>query len=239
MNLTQTRHLFRTLSGRYDLTDADSGEAADQLINEGSRYLDRHGTVQKSVASCFRWLEVGLFAVSFPFCRAIKEVWIATNSERSQLEKKSLQDLLTGYMADLPSARDTGTPLYYAPMLTRHSPDNQTAAEMEAWAGFADVLAGNSEEYNAVMIAPPPEEKIHVEIKGLFYSPRLVNDTDKNYWSVNHPTLLCMAAMRQLEVVNRNRAEVTSIERGIKEELAVLEFDLVEEEIAEVSQMEG
>jgi hypothetical protein len=76
-------------------------------------------------------------------------------------------------------------------------------------------------------------------INGLFYSAELVNDTDENYWSVAHPMLLYMAAMRQVEVVNRNTQGVRDWENSIMADVKTLGFDLVEEHIAEASEMEG
>ena len=225
MNLAQTRHLFRTLSGRYDLTDADSGKAADHFINEGSRYLDRASENQKSWASCFRFIEVGHFTASFPYCRAIKEVYAATPTERWQLEKLDLQDMIYDYLANLPSNRDAGTTTYYSPMVTRYVPEDLVAADFEAFVGFADVLAGNAHEYNGIIVAAPPDEKIMVDIKGLFYSAKLEAETDKNYWSEVHPTLIVMSTMRKLEIINKNRATVTSLESAIKEQLVTIGMD--------------
>ena len=75
MNLLQLRVKFREISGRFDLVNDDgSDNGADFFINEGRKYLDRLDETQKSWASCFRWLEIGKFSVSFPYCRAIKEV---------------------------------------------------------------------------------------------------------------------------------------------------------------------
>ena len=76
-------------------------------------------------------------------------------------------------------------------------------------------------------------------INGLFYSAELVNDTDENYWSIAHPMLLYMAAMRQIEITNRNTQGVRDWEASIGADVKTLGFDLVEENIAEADQMEG
>ena len=240
MNLLQLRTKFRSLSGRFDLVNSDfSDNGADFFINEGRKYLDRLDETQKSWASCFRWLEIGHFSVSFPYCRAIKEVWAATTSERWQLEKKSLQDLTAGYLTGLPSSRNTGSPLYYAPCIVRYIPENAEAGDIEAFAGFTDVEAGNYYEYNSVLVSTPADEKIMLDIRGLFYSMELVEEADKNYWSEAHPMLLIMAAMRQVEVVNRNTQGVNDWNNSIATETKQIGMDLIEELIAEVSEMEG
>ena len=240
MNLLQLRTKFRSLSGRFDLVNSDfSDNGADFFINEGRKYLDRLDETQKSWASCFRWLEIGHFSVSFPYCRAIKEVWAATTEERWQLEKKTLQDLTAGYLANLPSERNTGSPLYYAPCIVRYVPENAEAGDIEAFAGFTDVEAGNYHEYNSILVSAPADEKIMIDIRGLFYSMELVEEADKNYWSEAHPMLLIMAAMRQVEVVNRNTQGVNDWNNSIATETKQIGMDLIEELIAEVSEMEG
>jgi hypothetical protein len=78
-----------------------------------------------------------------------------------------------------------------------------------------------------------------VEVVGLFYNKELVADTDENYWSAAHSFLLIMAAMRQLEVINRNTQGVNDWEAVILRDMTSIGFDLVEELVAEVDEMEG
>ena len=242
MNYLQMRELFRSLSGRFDLvgdTPTFTNTGAGFFLNEGRKYLDRLDETQKSWGTCFRFMELGFWSVQFPYCRAIKEVWAATTSERWQLEKKSIQDLMAGYLTGLPSSRTTGTPLYFSPCISRYVPENIPASSFEAFLGWIDIPAGNSHEYNAILVSVPTSAKLTVQINGLFYSAELVNDTDENYWSSVHPMLLYMAAMRQVEVVNRNTQGVKDWENSIVSDMRTLGFDLVEEIIAETSEMEG
>jgi len=238
MNLLQIRTKFRELSGRFDLVNEDfSDNGADFFINEGRKYLDRLDETQKAWASCFRIAEIGKSSVSFPYCRAIKEVWVSTVSARWQLEKKTLQDLTAGYLTGLPSSRSTGTPLYYSPAIVRYIPENAEADEIEAFTGFIDVEAGTYHEYNSVLLNVPVSEQTMVDIRGLFYSMELINDEDKNYWSEVHSLLLYMAAMRQIEVTNRNTQGVNDWTISIKDEVKQLGMDLVEEMISEIDQI--
>lgn len=240
MNLLQTRQKFRTLSGRFDLVNEDGTDnGADLFINGGSKFLDRLDETQKSWGNCYRPIETGFWSVSFPYCRAIKEVWVATTSARWQLKKKNLQDLIEGYLTGLPSSRTSGTPLYFAPGITRYIPENATADEFEAFIGWVEVPSGNAHEYNTVLLNVPTSEKLTVIITGLFYSMELIEDTDENYWSAVHPLLLIHSAMRQVEVINRNTQGVNDWTKSIMTEIQQLGFDLVEELIAETSQMGG
>jgi hypothetical protein len=77
-----------------------------------------------------------------------------------------------------------------------------------------------------------------VDVRGLFYSAELINDTDRSYWSDAHPMLLYMATMRQMEVVLRNPSGVTNWTNSILIELQQLGKDLVDEMVSGVSQIE-
>jgi hypothetical protein len=238
MNLLQTRTLFRTTSGRFDLVNTDfSDNGADFYLNEGRKFLDRLDETQKSWASAFRFLEIGFYATSIQQCRAIKEVWLATLSARWQLEKMDFQDLVALYMTGLPSSRENGTPDYYSPIISRYVPESSGADDFEAFVGWVEIPSGSAHDYNSIVVNCPVSEKTLVEVKGLFYSAELVNDTDMNYWSVRHPLLLIMSAMRYIEIVNRNTQGVNDWNNSIATEMRQLGMDFVEEVIAEVSEI--
>lgn len=240
MNLLQLRQQFRATSGRFDLVNEDgSDNGANFYINAGQRHLDRLDTTQKSFGICYKFCEPDFYAVTFPYCRAVKEVWAATINARWQLEKKNLQDLIAGYFTTLPSGIDSGSPLYYAPTITRAVPEtfNTESEDFEAFSGYVDVISANHFAYNCVLIAPPTNEKLLIEVKGLFYTDELVGDDDKSYWSEVHPNILIMAAMREVEIINRNTQGVNDWTSSIMTEISNIGKDLVEEEIAEVSQI--
>jgi len=241
MNLIQMRTKFRELSGRFDLVNDDfSDNGADFYINEGRKFLDRLDETQKSWASQYRFVGIGHFSASVKYCRAIKEVWIASSGlGRWQLEKKDLQDLVEGYLTGLPSSRSNGTPLYYSPCITRYNPEDAEVADLEAFVGFIENPAGNAHEYNTILINVPVDAQMMLDIRGLYYSAELVADTDENYWSTVHPMLLYMASMRYVEVTNRNTQGTKDWEVAIATDMRQLGFDLVEELIAEVTEMEG
>jgi len=238
MNLLELRLKFRQLSGRYDLVNEDgSDNGADFFINEGIKYLDRLNETKKSWASYFKIIQPGLFSATIPHCRAIKEVWATTTQDgRWKLKKVPLQKIMEGYL--IPS-RNNGTPLYYSPCLTRYIPENATVTDMEAFAGYVEIPSGNAHDYNAIVLNVPTDKQLMLNIIGLFYSKKLIKDTDENYWSVSHPMLLYMSAMRQLEITQRNTQGVSDWDNAIRIEMQQLDFDLVDELIAEADQMEG
>lgn len=238
MDLLQMRMKFRDLSGRYDLVNDDySDNGVDFFINEGRKFLDRLDETQKSWAIKLCPLVTNASYVTFPHCRAIKEVWAASPTEgRWQLIKKDLQDLMDGYLMTLPAEMESGTPLYYSPCITRSIPKNATVASFESLMGYVEVASSN---YNAILTNVPSSADITLIINGLFYSDELIEDDDVNYWSEVHPMLLYMSTMRQIEIVNRSTQGVNDWTNSILGEMKQLGMDLVDELIAEVDQMEG
>jgi hypothetical protein len=155
------------------------------------------------------------------------------------LEKKSLQELLNDHLLSTPSERTTGEPAYYSPTLTRYIPEDLSAEDFESFIQWVEIPSGDAHEYNTILLSAPTDQKLLVEIKGLFYSNALIADEDKNYWSVNHPFLLYMAAMRYVEVSNRNTQGVNDWDRAIAKDATDIGMDLVEELIADATEMEG
>lgn len=236
MNLLQVRQIFRSLSGRYDLVDEQT-PLADFFINQGCRFLDRYTETQKTWSSNFQFLAVGGWNVQIPYCRAIKEVWVATTTARWQLEKMDLQDILSEYMTEINANLDTGSPLYYSPAITRYVPEN--VALPVGISNYTDIITSAGQAYNAVIITPSPDIKTLVEVKGFFYSAELVRETDENYWTAVHPNILVKAALREVEVFNQSPSNVKGWEDAIQVDVDSLNKDTVEEIIAEVDEMEG
>jgi len=240
MNLLQIRQQFRTLSGRFDLVNIDgSDNGANFFINEGRKFLDRKDDTKNSFASRYKVLNTGRFSASVEQCRAIQEVWMATTAGRWQLEKKSLQDLMTGYLSGFPTGRTNGTPLYYAPCIVRYIPEGAIPSDIGAFIGFVENPAGNSSDFNSILLNVPVDRQSMLDIRGLYYSKELVADTDVNYWSECNPSLLLMSAMRYIEVFNRNTQGVKDWESAMSTDIKQLGMDFIEQQIAEVTEMEG
>lgn len=240
MNLLQLRKKFRDISGRHDLVNEDgSDNGADFFIYEGQKFLDRLDETRKSWGSAVKSLSIGSYTAQMQYCRAIKEVWAASATSRWQLEKMKLQDLISKYISEPTSERENGTPLYYSPTFARYIPSDPTSVEFGDLLSWLDISSSEGSTYNSIILDTPTEETLILEIKGLFYTPQLVNETDTNYWSDAQPMLLIMSAMRQLETMNRNPTGVKDWNDSIITEMRQLGYDLVEEIIAESDQMEG
>lgn len=240
MNLKDIREKFRDISGRYDLVNDDlSDNGANFFINEGSRWLDRTVETTKSWASFMHILTAGEWYLRFPQARAIKEVWVATDEGRWQLEKKRLQDLIAGYYAEIPANIVNGTPLYFSPAVTRYIPESISPATLTTFEAFLGIIQPATHDHNAIILSCPVDRDTLVQITGLFYSVALTADTDVNYWSEIHPLLLVQAAIRQTHIASGNKPLLDLLDRSLDGELTRIGMDLVEQIIAEVDEMDA
>jgi hypothetical protein len=240
MNLVEIRQKFREISGRYDLVNDDfSDNGADFFINEGSRWLDKAVETTKSWASYMEIINAGDWYVQFSQSRAIKEVWISTIEGKWQLEKIRLQDLIASFFTANPSNWINGTPVYYSPILTRTIPETLDPLDIAAFSAFVGLIQVTSHDYNAIILSSPVDQDTLVEVIGLFYSQTMSDDTDTNFWATVHPLLLIQAAIRQTYIVSGNKPMLDIIDRGLDGDLTRLGYDLTEQIIAEIDQMEG
>ena len=240
MNLIQIREKFRDLSGHYELVNEDlSDNGADFYINEASKWLDRTVETTKSWGTYLAIIPIGTWNLRFPFARAIKEVWIATVNGRWQLDKKRLQDIIAAYFTKPPAEWINGTPLYYSPTISRYIPEPVSPATLATYTSYIGVITNTNLEYNSILLSTPVALETSVEVHGLFYSHLLQDDDDENYWSLNHPMMLIQAAIRQTYVASGNAPMLKIIQGNITDDLTRLGMDLVEQEIAEIDEMDG
>lgn len=244
MNLLTVRRHFVEKSGRYDLVvdEVDwQDNGADFYINAGQKFIERKINVKKSIGRFFKKLSVGEAGVSFRECRAIGEVWAHFPEEqvRTRLKKLSYTEFRTKFPA-MNKAVDSGSPLYFTPVLLRMYPDKPILSQWEQYLGFFDVLAmSGSEVFDGVLVYPPTDQEIVIEVTGLFENAELTADEDETYWSMVHPEILLLGALYQLEVFNRNREGARDWLEALEIALADIDKDVVEEESFDINQMEG
>lgn len=234
MDLDDIRNQFVSLSGRYDLADSDGIDTLNLLVNSASKFLDRLTEVQKTPATCYKYLPINGWNVQFPYCRAVKEVWVANLDFRWELDKVPLDWMITELMNQKVANLTQGPPRFYAPLLTRIVDSIPTDIN-----NYIDTIVSQGQQYNAVLILPIPDIQLLVSVVGFFYSDNLVLDTDTNFWTDSNPGILIKAIFRELEVFNQNAERVAAWEKVITTELDGLNKDLVEEMIADIDQMEG
>lgn len=237
MDLFHLLRTFRTLTGRYDLIDDDPEMNIISIINSASMTLDRLSENQKSFGSYFAFLDIGEFSLSIPHCRAIKEVWAASTTARWQIEKKNLQDIILSYLSS--DTITSGDSSYYSPVVTRKIPEDADLSTFASYMTYLDTQPNLDANYNGIVIVPPTDTKIMIEVKGLFYSATLAEDSDENYWSAIHPMTLLRAVMRELDIFDQNQSKVDNWNKIIAIDLENISKDLVSEIISEVDEIDG
>ena len=262
MTLVLARQHLVELSGRYDLVVdtinwANSG--ADFFIQAGQRWLDRNSAIYQSGAKYYKTLAQGAWYDLIPDCRAIQEAWISNSSgSKWKLQRRDYGDILyevsvtagqatdplvplTIYQGNSlidPGTISAGAPINYAPVVLRTVPDASGLATIDQF-GPVSYTGGNQYDVDGVILLPPVTAGHVLEVHGLFYQPKLVSDTDKNYWTEKEEFTLVLAACRAIEVSLRNQQGVADWESAIASELRGIEFDLVDEESSEAHSMRG
>lgn len=227
------------MTGREDLGDVGAVLNAAFFINEGQKFLDRLFNRGKTEARHFVNLTIGQILVPLTNVRSFKEVWLYDSVSRVPLIVEDQSVLRTYY--NKPVASETaGSPVYYSPIVIRPYPKDLSSASLnQVWA-VQDMKLTAHEAYNAILLMPPVDasSKYTLEIRGLFYTDTLVNDTDISYWTETNEILLLFASAYMLEISYRNTegakdwlGSITTITEG-------LDKDIVEEEITGISSME-
>lgn len=238
MDLLEIRTQFVKLSGHFELASTDGNytdAGADFYIHAGQDFLDRRKEFWKRAAVTYRELAIGEWYCEFERCRLVEKVWVNNTTGRSQLTKKSILWLYNEYQSPL-SAMENGTPEYYCPLNLRMV-DYGDKDSLGEFFNAADVSTNDT---RGLLILSPPDEKVVLEIHGQFYSTYLERDTDTSFWSVNHPDVLLLAALYQLEVLyHRNTQGANDYLLQLDRILDDLDKDVVEENIQEVTELEG
>lgn len=240
MQLSEIRSWFVEDSGRQDLVNADgSDNGANRYINAASRWLDRKTEIFRQVGVVRRTISAGDFLVKFQQARTITNVGVHTSTQfKGWLERKLYDELKhtqDGYSDPFTNIA-RGTPIYYTPAYLR-----QVDTEASNYSGFTDWVNQTSDwkTYNGVILLPPADQSYLVEVWGKFFSSDLVDDTDENFWTVREPSVLVMAALREIEIFYRNTQGKKDWELAIMEELYNMELDFVEDSITDIDQLEG
>lgn len=242
MNLGELREAFVKLSGRYDLvssptTFADDG--ANNYLTEALKYLDRQLDVDQMWAKLFSTLAASGWYILFERCRAVFQVWASNATDKWELDIVELDDLKNLYLEPWGSVT-TGQVSYCSPAVLRTSPETAGTITLDSFGGTAVADATKDEyTYDALIISPPSDEAVEVEVHGLFYSPALTADADENYWSVNHSQLVLWSAMRQLEISYRNTEGRKDWESAIDKEIMDIDKDAVMQQIYNLDQIGG
>lgn len=238
--LKEIRTQFVKLSGRYDLVVdtvdyADAG--ADWYIRAGQRMLDKLAGFPKDLGRRFDTVSAGTYYTTFSGCRAVKEVWAANSTSRWQLEFLDTVTFRNNYPGPYGSIT-SGKTTYFTKAHLRGIPD---FGPVDALSGYASEISPDTSQLatTGIVFMPPTEEEIQIEVWGLFDSPTLSNNSDVNFWSVNHEDALAFAALYKLEVSYRNRQGANDWLTEIMRLVVDIDKDEVEEEANSAEEMSG
>jgi hypothetical protein len=246
MNLLQIRTWFVQESGRYDLvvdTAAYADNGANKYLNAAMRMLDRMQTTKFTEAHFWKQALVTVKHVTFGAeFRSIHAAFATkeSDSSRTELEKLTLKEIKEQHFGYLGGTVDAGSPLYYSPAVFRLGPEAEMAiGDIDVPANYLDYIGESPYKYNGILFSPPCDESYSIEVWGYVYSKTLALDADENWWTWNHPELVVMAGQLVLEKMMRNTEGVKDWTAAIKMELQGIDFDLAEEDFANISQLGG
>ncbi|MBT7187978.1 hypothetical protein HN911_11690 [Candidatus Bathyarchaeota archaeon] len=204
------------------VSGTDSG--ADFFIANGTRWLDLAQETDKEAAQYDESFAIGDWRVLMENCRVVKEVWFRDSEGSRTKLTPTTRDALREDYPKL-SGEDNGTATKWAPYISRFAP--------------SQVGSGQQVKYNSVMIMPPTDAAITIEVFGIFHSLELKENIQENYWSVNYPDVLVLASLMSMEGFYRNTQGVNDYLNQINAILRGIDVDTADAMTVESMQMEG
>lgn len=238
MNLLKIREQFIELSGRSDLVKSmtnyeDNG--ADWYIRAASKELDRE-RLQTGEAPKIAVIAVPAegWVVKLDRMRSIFSVRVRTGNTYSVLKRLSRAGVYSTF-PKLGYDISAGAPLFYYPINFQYLSEDAIPDAFMIEAAYEKTI----DEITGIIILPPPDTAIQVEVEGYFYSALLENDEDTNFWATVEPDILVMGAMRELERSYRNMSGAREWTSHIEQKLLGIDMDRVEQTISATSKMRG
>lgn len=210
--LAGVRRMLVLESGRYDLVrDAANNDFTDlglanYYINNAQRWLDRRLPYHKTSARLYKTLAAGASMITFTMARSVTDVWRINDD---------------GSFTRIP----------WATLHVGLAPDQKDDTQ-EDHPDVETVVFGNHWATQAIYVEPDTESSRNLIIWANWYCPKLVNDTDVSFWTVQHPELLVRAACMQIEIGMRNSQGVNDFSGPLLDDVRHVSMDLAEEEQA-------
>lgn len=237
MPLLEIRQKFIESSGRADLvvdttTWADAG--ANWFIQAGQRYLDRMLETGNARARYFATLESGRHTLKIPMARVIEKVFCITSSGKLPIYEVAPQGI-RDFLAQMDTSIPLSMPTYYTPMSLRIGVDSDLSNIRGDFANVSYV----DHEYSGIFFGQAADVDYGIEVEGLFYSPKLINDSSISFWTEQHPEILVAAAFLSMERFYRNFEGLKESRASVAEMVQQLDFDYVAQEIVNITRLEG
>lgn len=233
MTLLDIRKQFVTQSGRYDLvvdTSAFADAGADYYIQEGQRFLDRRATHKKSNRTTYPTLAQDAHFVVLATARALGDVYVFHENAYIELEKLSQREFFRCAATD--AAVDIVADPDIIKTITPSTPRYYTIVDMQDFPGLTDEKTGK-----CILLNCPSDVETVLKVSYLSYTTPLSADTDTNFWTLEAPQTIIQAALYTLERAYRNREGMVDHLQSIDLDLQGLDYDVVEEEQHNVTQM--
>lgn len=231
MTLRDIRERLIKATGRTDLIEDQKtypDDGADWYINAGIRFLDQQLPGELSRTKVIKATTEGSPSISIPDVRAIKDVRIQESGERNRdLERYGLFDFYEHFGDEeyLSAEGNQGKPMHYAYGIQRGL--NKSS------------LNQAPREARVLLLHPVPDKVYDIAITSENFSQKLEDDSDINWWTLNFPELLVLAARREIEVDHRNQTGVQQFEQQLNRRLMDIDSDQVSDEISNSGQMDN
>lgn len=226
MTLKEVRTQFINLSGRFDLVVdtinyVDNG--ANFFINSGIKYIESLPEAPVREQTFAISAEAGDYQAVVPNLRSIKRLWTyAPDGGVIFLERETLEGMLERLDDEVSLAEVAqDLPAFFALDERQSKLDENTV-----WGAM-------------VLFMPPFNASYTLQVDGIFYSAELADDLESNYWTSQHPDLVVLGAMFQLETYHRNRQGSADYRAAISERLQNIDFGRVHEEVGDTTAMRG
>ena len=202
-------------SGRFDLVaDAENGDYScaadgivDDFINDAQRWLDERMSWPKGTLRLWKTLAAEESMITFTQARYVKSV---KHAESATLHTAIPWRTWVGGLA----------------------PDQSAYTELSQLPEFAaDVQFGAHWPVNAIWVDPADQSRT-ILIEAEWYSTKLVNDTDVSFWTAQHPNVLCMATLMQMEIYMRNSQGVSDYLAPLLDEVRKIHNNVAAENMA-------
>lgn len=254
MSLKHVRSLFVEVTGRADL-DPDTNTAyeknADFYLNMGQRWLDQQLANPKLIYKRSFNLAAGAFYAHFRGCRTLLRAWFADATARTRLEYKPIDWLRANYASMFDSiddslslgiktlATEVGTPLYWSPITIGMAPEQNEPNTNAFVYDNEGILPGDHYSYKGIMVFPAAETAGTLSVFGSWFSPELVDENSKSFWTEVHPDILVYAAAMKLEAMYRNTQGMNDWRTAAMDALVGIDNDVAIEQSEHIYNMEG
>lgn len=219
-------------TGRNDLvvdTTNYADDGIDSFINSAQRFLDQKLPVWKQTTDAFVIGAIGDKQLIVQNLRWVEAVYIydADTSGLVKMSENSYKEMITWFN----DSAQSGQPAVWGHNVIGVDPlleGTFVPANFDA----SDFMVEDSYHQNGIILSVAIETETTFQIFGKFWSPALVGDGDKSYWTVRHEHLLCLVTMYMISVSYNDHRAARDYLSEINRETTELDKDDVQLEMS-------